>query len=65
MRYFAATGHTLSGAFKAYWDANGGLAQFGYPLCEPYAERNPAAPLLGHRVAVEAGHRVRRMAGQV
>jgi uncharacterized repeat protein (TIGR01451 family) len=42
LRFFAATGHALTGDFEAYWEANGGLAQFGYPLCEPYAERNPA-----------------------
>jgi hypothetical protein len=36
--FFAATGHTLSGAFKAYWEAHGGLAQFGYPITEEYQE---------------------------
>jgi hypothetical protein len=32
--YFAETGHNLGGRFLAYWRANGGLAQFGYPLTE-------------------------------
>ena len=32
--FFPATGHNLSGRFLAYWEANGGLAQFGYPITE-------------------------------
>ncbi|HEX2186416.1 MAG TPA: peptidoglycan hydrolase, partial [Chloroflexota bacterium] len=32
--YFDATGHNLRGGFLAYWEAHGGLAQFGYPLSE-------------------------------
>jgi hypothetical protein len=39
--YFAATGHTLGGTFKAYWEAHGGLALYGYPISEPFPERNP------------------------
>lgn len=41
-RYFVETGHTIQNAFKAFWDANGGIAQFGYPLTEEFQERNPA-----------------------
>lgn len=41
-RYFAETGHNLLNGFKQYWDANGGLAQFGYPLTEEFTERSPA-----------------------
>ena len=26
--------------FKQYWEANGGLAQFGYPISEEFEERN-------------------------
>jgi hypothetical protein len=37
--YFPATGHNLGGAFRAYWEANGGLARFGYPISEELAER--------------------------
>lgn len=33
--YFAATGHSLNNRFLAYWKANGGLAQFGFPISEP------------------------------
>ena len=36
--YFAVTGHTMSGAFAAYWNANGGLAIFGYPISEVFSE---------------------------
>jgi dipeptidyl aminopeptidase/acylaminoacyl peptidase len=37
-RYFAETGHNLDGRFRAYWEANGGLAQFGFPLTEIITE---------------------------
>ena len=37
-RYFAATGHTVRGAFLAYWESHGGLAQQGYPLTEEIQE---------------------------
>jgi hypothetical protein len=39
-RYFAETGHSLSGGFKSFWDRNGGLPVFGYPLSEEFSERN-------------------------
>ena len=38
-RFFAATGHSLNFGFKAYWEQNGGLAQFGYPISEEFLER--------------------------
>jgi len=41
-KFFDATGHNLSGVFKAYWEQNGGLAQFGYPKTEPFREVNPS-----------------------
>ncbi len=37
--YFAETGHNLGAGFLAYWQAHGGLAQFGYPLSEVVEER--------------------------
>ena len=40
--YFDATGHTLGDAFLQYWQANGGLALFGYPISEPFTEVSPA-----------------------
>jgi hypothetical protein len=36
--YFTETGHNLRAGFRAYWEANGGLAQFGYPLTEEFTE---------------------------
>jgi hypothetical protein len=35
---FAATGHTVSGKFLDYWQANGGLAIFGYPISDQFTE---------------------------
>jgi hypothetical protein len=37
--WFRETGHNLSGGFLAYWEANGSLAQFGYPLTEVFEEQ--------------------------
>jgi hypothetical protein len=39
--YFAPVGHTLRGGFRDYWQQYGGLAQFGYPLTEEFAEVSP------------------------
>jgi len=39
-RFFPEVGHTLSGAFKTYWDAHGGLPIYGLPLCEPFEEKS-------------------------
>lgn len=36
--YFAETGPNLGGRFREYWEAGGGLAQFGFPLGEPFEE---------------------------
>jgi hypothetical protein len=38
-RYFDATGHNVRGKFLAYWEGNGGLAQFGFPVSEELRER--------------------------
>lgn len=38
--YFSETGHSLSGAFQKYWLAHGGLAMYGYPITEPFEEKN-------------------------
>jgi hypothetical protein len=37
-RLFPETGHAIGGAFRRYWEAQGGLAQFGYPLTDEFAE---------------------------
>lgn len=40
--FFAETGHSLGNtpAFKSYWEKNGGLAQFGFPISEEFQEVN-------------------------
>src|SRR5689334_7000913 len=35
---FPETGHSVSDPFLSYWRANGGLAQFGYPISEVQTE---------------------------
>ncbi|HEX5692251.1 MAG TPA: glycosyl hydrolase, partial [Roseiflexaceae bacterium] len=37
-RVFPATGHSLRGSFLSFWEANGGLERFGYPLTEEIVE---------------------------
>jgi polysaccharide biosynthesis protein PslG len=39
--YFGETGHSLR-LFRGYWERNGGLAVFGFPISEEMQERNPA-----------------------
>ena len=39
-RFFPETGKTLSGRFLEYWEQNGGLAQQGYPISEPFMEKS-------------------------
>jgi hypothetical protein len=36
--YFAQTGHNLGGEFLPYWQKNGGLAIYGYPISEAFRE---------------------------
>ncbi|MDP9314574.1 MAG: sortase [Chloroflexota bacterium] len=38
--FFVETGHTLTGEFRRYWSAHGGLLVFGFPLSEEFVERN-------------------------
>jgi len=40
-RYFPQTGHFLAYGFKRFWERNGGLAMFGYPISEEHQEVNP------------------------
>lgn len=40
--YFAETGHSVKEAFLRYWQQNGGLAAFGYPISEELPEISPA-----------------------
>lgn len=39
--YFEQTGHSLCNSFRVYWEKNGGLALYGYPLSEELQEKNP------------------------
>jgi hypothetical protein len=34
--YFPQTEHAISGAFRQYWEQNGGLMRFGYPLTKVF-----------------------------
>ena len=36
--YFPQTHHNVSAAFLAYWQENGALSIFGYPISEPFLE---------------------------
>lgn len=36
--FFPETGHTLRGAFRRFWEQNGGLAVFGFPISEEIQE---------------------------
>lgn len=38
-RFFIETGHNLCGAFLRYWQQNGGLERFGYPLSYEMSEQ--------------------------
>ncbi|GAB4208823.1 MAG: hypothetical protein OHK0022_38920 [Roseiflexaceae bacterium] len=40
VRFFPETGHTLAGPFLDYWQRNGGLAIYGYPISQPFEEVN-------------------------
>jgi hypothetical protein len=47
---FDATHHTVLGAFRDFWNANGGLPIFGYPLTEEFTVKDAAT---GHAVAIQ------------
>ena len=38
--FFPETGHAIDTTFQPYWEANGGIQAFGYPLSEPFYERS-------------------------
>jgi hypothetical protein len=42
--YFRETGHTLGGAFRDYWNGNGGLPVFGFALTEEFVQKAPDSP---------------------
>jgi len=39
-RYFPETGHYLRGAFRFFWERNGGVPVFGFPITEEYIRRS-------------------------
>jgi hypothetical protein len=39
-RYFSQTGHYLRGAFRSFWEQNGGVRIFGYPITEEFTRRS-------------------------
>ena len=39
--FFKESGHTLKEPFLAYWQRNGGLPVFGYPISEAFEEKSP------------------------
>ncbi len=36
--YFAETKHNMAPEFREYWNKNGGLSQFGFPITEPFTD---------------------------
>lgn len=42
--FYPETGHRLCFGFRTYWNANGGLSNFGYPISEEFDEANAAPP---------------------
>lgn len=38
VRFFSETGHNVPAGFNRYWERNGGLRRFGYPLTEAFEE---------------------------
>ncbi len=40
VRYFPETQHTLRGAFRVFWEANGGVEIFGVPITEEFTGPN-------------------------
>ncbi len=42
--YYPETQHSLNYGFKTFWNDNGGLPNFGYPLSEEFDEKNQDPP---------------------
>jgi len=40
VRYFSQTGHSVSGPFRLFWEMNGGVELFGYPITEQFESAN-------------------------
>ncbi|MCL5256514.1 MAG: hypothetical protein M1319_01805 [Chloroflexi bacterium] len=44
MLYVPETGHSIGHGFLHFWQENGGLQVFGYPISEELSEQNPPPP---------------------
>jgi spore germination protein YaaH len=55
-RYFPESGHSLGGSFLRYWESQGGLTRFGYPLSE---ERHEVSAEDGQTYLVQYFERAR------
>jgi len=42
--FYPETGHRLCFGIRDFWQENGGLANFGYPISEEFSERNQPPP---------------------
>jgi hypothetical protein len=47
MPYERATQHTIEPRFQRYWQQHGGLAQYGYPISEPFYTITPRETHVG------------------
>lgn len=56
-RYFPETGHYLGGAFRVFWEGNGALDNFGYPITEEYVAANGRITQYFERARFELGQR--------
>ena len=54
---FPETGKTLSGGFLAYWQQNGGLAQFGFPISIIRRWRSGKPPAMKKSGSIASSHR--------
>jgi hypothetical protein len=61
-RYFPETGHMVSNAFLRYFNANGGLELFGYPITEAYSEGGATIQWFQRRKLIFANDTVREEA---
>lgn len=52
--YFAETGHTIGEPFRTFWQTNGGIRAFGYPIGEPKVDPKGLLVQYFERVRLEA-----------
>jgi hypothetical protein len=69
-RFFAESGHTISGRIASFWDSHGDLPIFGYPTTEPFKEEGTGITLQVFERAVLEDHgsdgvKLRKIAAQL